>query len=154
MVSRRRNTPELAAAQAAFADLNPDLRAVYERLHRRELAYRDELFGRYPTFLLNEIADACGSKVPTASIRRWIRDRRCFAYRHERRFRFPAFQFANGTPKPVVARVIGLLSPLEGWVVMYWFVAGNARLNDEVSPVAILDTDRTQFWSRLRMPTI
>jgi hypothetical protein len=141
MVSRRRNTPEQQSFEASWAEMSPELRAVYERMYGRELAYRDELFWRYQTFLVNEIPDAYGNSVPTAYVRCWIRQRRCFAYWHGGRYRFPTFQFANGVPKTVIARVIGFLYPLDGWIVMYWFAAANAWLDEGVSPVSVLDTN-------------
>jgi hypothetical protein len=60
MVSRRRNSPEQQAAAAAWAAMSPELRAVYERMHHRELAYREEIFNLYPSYLVNEIPDAYG----------------------------------------------------------------------------------------------
>jgi hypothetical protein len=121
--------------------MNPDLRAVYLRMYRRELAYREELFKRYPTFLVNEIPSGYGHSVPTLFTRCWIRERCCFAYRHDGHYRFPTFQFANGVPKAAVARVLGLPKPMAGWAVMYWFAAANAWLEEGVSPVSVLDTD-------------
>jgi hypothetical protein len=141
MVSRRRNTPEHQRVEAYLAEMSPDLRAVYERLYRRELAYREELFKQYPTYLVNEIPDAYGNWVPPMFIRCWIRERHCFAFKHDGRYRFPTFQFTNGVPKAVIARVIGLLYPMDGWVVMYWFAAANAWLDEDAQPVSVLDTD-------------
>lgn len=141
MVSRRKNIPGQQSAEAALAAMSPALRAVYERMYRRELSYRGELFSRYSTFLVNEIPDAYGNRVPTTYVRCWIRKRRCFAYWHDGRYRFPTFQFANGAPKAVIARVISLLHPLDGWVAMYWFAAANAWLDEHVSPVSVLDTN-------------
>jgi hypothetical protein len=79
--------------------------------------------------------------VPTNFIRCWLRHRLLFAFRHAGRYRFPAFQFANGVPKAVIGRVIGLIYPMDGWVVMYWFAAANGWLDEGASPVSVLDTD-------------
>jgi hypothetical protein len=142
MVSRGRKTPGQQAVEVALAAMSPALRAVYERMYRRELAYREELFKRYPSYLVNEIPSGYGHNVPTLFVRFWLRERHCFAYRHDGRYRFPTFQFANGLPKPVVARVIRLLHPMDGWVVMYWFAAANAWLDEGASPVSVVDTDQ------------
>lgn len=123
-----------------MAGMSPELRAVYLRMYRRELAYRQELFRRYPTFLVNEIPSGYGHSVPTSFVRFWLRQRQCFAYRHDGRYRCPTFQFANGAPKAIVARVIALLCPMDGWVVMYWFAAANAWLDEGVSPMSVLDS--------------
>ena len=114
--------------ESAFAGMSPELRAVYERIYRRELACREELFKQYPTYLVNEIPSGYGHNVPTLFVRSWLRQRCCFAYRHGGHYRFPTFQFANGVPKGVIARVLGLLYPMAGWDVMYWFTAANAWL--------------------------
>jgi hypothetical protein len=141
MVSRRRKTLEQQSVEAGVAEMSPELRAVYEGMHRRELAYRDELFKRYSTYLVNEIPDASGNRAPTTLVRRWLCHRDCFAYWHDGRYRFPTFQFANGLPKAAIARVIALLYPMDGWVVMYWFAAANAWLDEDAQPVSVLDTD-------------
>jgi len=52
--------------------MSPELRAAYERLYRRELACREELFKAYPTILVNEIADAYGNRVPTAATHNYV----------------------------------------------------------------------------------
>src|SRR5690349_293054 len=106
MVSRRKITLGQKSLEATFAEMSPELRAVYMQMYRQELAYKKELFKRYPTYLINEIPSGYGHSVPTMFVRFWIRERQCFAYRHNGRYRFPAFQFANGLPKAAVARVI------------------------------------------------
>ena len=42
-----------------------DLRflAVYERMHVRELAYREQVFGLYPTFRVDQIPDRNGGSL-------------------------------------------------------------------------------------------
>jgi hypothetical protein len=127
--------------ESAFAGMSPELRAVYDRLYRRELAYREELFKQHPTFLVNEIPDAYGNRVPTTFIRCWLRHRLLFTFRHAGRNRFPTFQFANGVPKPIIGRVIGLIYPMDGWGVMYWLAAANAWLEEDASPLSLLDSD-------------
>lgn len=141
MVSRRRKTLELQEFEPSFAYMSPELRAVYERMHAREMTFRQELFERHQTYLVNEVPDPNGSTAPTSLIRQWLREQRCFAYCHAGRYRFPTFQFDRGVPKPVIRRVIGLLYPLDGWVVMYWFVAANAWLDEDASPLSMLDSD-------------
>src|SRR5262245_28192181 len=141
MVSRRKSTLGQQAVEATLAGMGPELRAAYERIYRRELEYREELFRQYPTFLVNEIPSGYGHSVPTMFIRCWIRERQCFAYRHNGRYRFPAFQFANGIPKAAIRRVIPLLCPMDGWVMMYWFAAANGWLDEGATPLSVLDSD-------------
>lgn len=126
--------------QDRYAGMNRELRTEYARIYRRELAFRRELFRHYPTFLVDEIPTGYGNSLPTRFVRFWLRERKIFAFRHRGRFRFPTFQFANGVPKPVIGRVIQLLRPLDGWVVMYWFAAANAWLPDGQSPASVLDS--------------
>jgi hypothetical protein len=106
MVSRRGKTPELQSIEASFADMSPELRAAYERMHAREMTFRQELFERHPTHLVNEIPGPAGKPVPASLVRHWLRKQDCFAYCHAGRYRFPAYQFANGVPKPLIRRII------------------------------------------------
>lgn len=63
-----------------------------------------------------------------------------FAFRHAGHFYFPAFQFINGAPKPLVRRLLTLVRPTSGWHAMFWFVGANAWLED-ASPVDVFDDE-------------
>lgn len=140
MVSRRRNTPEQQQRVAEFAGLDRRLKAVYERMYRRELADREKIFNRFPAFLVNGIADSRGRSIRSEVVRGWLRERRVFAFQHRRHYHFPAFQFAAGEQKPIIAQSLSLVQPLDGWHAMYWFVGANGWL-EAGSPVELLDLD-------------
>ena len=88
-------------------------KAVYVRIFARELLARDELCAAYPMF--TEAAVAAMSK-PTGSsdaIRRWRREGRIFGVRYQGEDRYPAFQFENGKPKSIIAKILEHLSPTD-----------------------------------------
>jgi hypothetical protein len=120
--------------------LDPRVLAVYERMHARELAYRDQVVKRYPALRVNQLPDRCHRRIGTAVVRRWLRERQIFAFIHQRHFWFPAFQFAAGEPKPVVYEVLHRIQPLNGWQAMFWFVGANGWL-EAGAPVDLIDSD-------------
>lgn len=116
------------------------LKAVYERMFRRELAYREQLFNRFPAFLVNGIPDSRGRRIRSGIVRGWLHERRIFAFHHRHHYHFPAFQFARGEPKAIIGRALALVRPLDGWHAMFWFVGANGWL-EAGSPVEMLDID-------------
>lgn len=140
MVSSRRNTPERQRFEALFTGMEPKLRAVYDRMHKQEMAYREQLFNRYTSFLINGIPDSRGRSVATGVARGWMREKQIFAFHHRRHYHFPSFQFSAGEPKPVVGKALALMNPDDGWHAMFWFVGANGWL-EAGAPVEILDAD-------------
>ena len=69
-----------------------------------------------------------GNAAETAS--RWLREGKVFAVRSGRENRFPAFQFRDGLPLPVLAPVLAALpADWSPWQVAFWFASGNGWLN-------------------------
>lgn len=120
--------------------LDPRVLAVYERMHARELAYREQVFELYPALRVNQIPDRSHTKIGTGVVRGWLRERRIFAFIHRSHFWFPAFEFAVGEPKPVVQEILRLLQPVHGWEAMFWFVGANGWLDGD-PPVDLIDRD-------------
>lgn len=116
------------------------LQAVYERMYRRELAYREQLYRRYPAFLVNGIPDSRSRRIRSRVVRAWLHEQRIFAFHHRGHYHFPAFQFSAGEPKPIVGKVLALVRPQDGWHAMFWFVGANGWL-EAGSPVEMLDVD-------------
>ena len=70
---------------------------------------------------------------------RWKREGRIFAVRYGGRDLYPAFQFADGQPRPVVKKILGLLPPsVTPWQIAMWFSSGNGWL-DGAEPRERLD---------------
>jgi len=100
------------------------------------------------------VAEMNDSTASPAAVRRWRLEGRIFAVRHQGEDRFPAFQFENGMPKSVIAKILEHLSPTDPaarsnpareppyseWATAFWFAAANSWLEDEV-PVELIDLD-------------
>lgn len=134
--------------------MDDELKAVYERIFARELLARDELCAKYPMF--TEAAVVATNK-PTGSpdaIRQWRREGRIFGVRYKGEDRYPAFQFENGMPKSVIAKILEHLSPEDlvarsnsdleppysEWATAFWFAGANGWLEGEI-PVELIDLD-------------
>jgi hypothetical protein len=69
---------------------------------------------------------------PHATVSRWIKDGRVFALDTAGGRVFPAFQFADGEPRPVIARVLtALANQLRGWEILTWFTGSSGYLEGE-----------------------
>ena len=70
---------------------------------------------------------------------RWKREGRVFAVRYGGRDLYPAFQFADGQPRPVIKEILSLLpASVTPWQIAMWFSSGNAWL-DGAEPRERLD---------------
>lgn len=79
------------------------------------------------------------SKNVAETASRWSRDGKIFAVKFGREVRVPSFQFADGKPRPEIARVLSALPEHQrsGWPAAFWFASGNAFLG--CSPQEALD---------------
>jgi hypothetical protein len=102
---------------------------------------RERLFLEFPTFSVTTVPGPEGRLLPAAKVTEWRREQRIFAFDHHGHDRYPAFQFDAGLPKPIVGRLLQLVRPEDGWHAMFWFAAANAWLDDDKSPVDLLDVD-------------
>lgn len=140
MVARGNIQTRQRLLEERITGLDPRVLAVYERMHARELAYRERVFEEYPAVLVNQITDRSERIVCTGLVRRWLRERRIFAFSRRRHFWFPAFHYAVGEPKHVVHEVLEQMQPLNGWQAMFWFVGANGWLDGD-APVDLIDRD-------------
>ncbi|MYN64176.1 MAG: hypothetical protein F4X11_03995 [Acidobacteria bacterium] len=88
-----------------------------------------------------EIRAASGLSPKNASepASRWKRERRVFAVRHGGRDLYPAFQFEDGQPRPIVKRILREVpATATGWQIALWFASGNGWL-DGAEPQDRLD---------------
>jgi hypothetical protein len=126
------------------------LEQVYEELHERELAYRDEIFDDHATLTAAQVADTCQPPGLVLSVERWRAEMRVFAFSHRGQDRYAAFQFQGGMPKAVIQQVLEHLAspdprpyrepPFSDWATMFWFVGANVWLDDKL-PFELLDED-------------
>ena len=95
---------------------------------RLRAAYLEEV----PTRSAHDVRAASGlnPKNPSEPASRWKRERRVFAVRHGGRDLFPAFQFEDGYPRPIVKQVLHELPPTASdWQTAIWFASGNGWLD-------------------------
>jgi hypothetical protein len=70
------------------------------------MQYREKLVHEEPMFTANAVPGPRDRPVACSEIRRLRRQRMIFGVRFKRRDYFPAFQFRNGMPKPIVGRAL------------------------------------------------
>jgi hypothetical protein len=69
---------------------------------------------------------------PHATVSRWVKDGRVFAIDAAGGRVFPAFQFSDGEPRPVIARVLAeLAGQLHGWEILTWFTGSSGNLEGD-----------------------
>ena len=68
-------------------------------------------------------------KNPKEPSSKWKREGRVFAIRHDGKDLFPAFQFADGQPLPIIKEILEALPDyLSPWQTAFWFESGNGWL--------------------------
>lgn len=104
---------------------------------RARLRFMDEI----QTLSSDEVAKAAGhsarNRSQTAS--RWKSEGRIFSVRWQGQERYPAFQFRDGRPLPVIKEALAALSgDLSPWETAFWFVSTNGWLEGK-APYEMLD---------------
>ena len=140
--------------------LQGEPRAEFDReLEQDNAELRARFLREVPTCSAAEIREfQHGSQLsnPSEPASRWKREGRVFAVRDGRVLRFPSFQFANGSPRPVIRNVLTRLPEgMTSWQIAFWFWSGNGWL-DGRSPADALEneTDVLNAADRLGEPTI
>lgn len=98
----------------------------------------------FETLSKAELIAMVGSDPSAASeVDRWIGERQVFSVPVEGEVRYPAFQFRDGAPRPVIEKALAIL-PAErtSWLNALWFVSSNSWIGGP-SPIAILDSNPT-----------
>ena len=77
-------------------------------------------------------ANDCNATLTKADLLKWRSQGRVFSVNVEEQSLFPAFQFENGEPKPIIAKVLSELPrEMHSWQVAIWFDSSNGWLNWE-----------------------
>ncbi len=144
--SRAVNDEQIALLVERLRPHDGHQRAV-EAIEFESARARADFLRRHETLSSAEVAALAGHTARNRSLTasRWRRAGRIFAVPQGGEERYPAFQFQDGAPRPIVARVLEVLSPsLTPWEIAFWFVADNAWLEQGGSatrPVDRLDND-------------
>ena len=68
----------------------------------------------------------------SATAARWKKAGKIFALPWRGSDLFPAFQFADGAPRPVIAQVLAALPDMSPWQTGFWFTSSNGWLGGSV----------------------
>ena len=103
---------------------NEERANVYVRIARKNA----EMRARYlQTTELYTAEDIQGPSV------KWKRAGRIFAIQHDGKDLFPAFQFADGEPLPIIQKILKALPDyMSPWQTAFWFESGNGWLGGEI----------------------
>ncbi len=63
---------------------------------------------------------------------RWKREKKIFGVRKGVTYLYPAFQFENGEPRPVIRKILAEIADrFTPWQIAFWFQSGNGWLDGE-----------------------
>ena len=97
-------------------------------------ALRQEYLDETPLLTAKQIHGMSGlrSSNPSEPASRWKKERKTFALRIQRRDLYPAFQFQDGMPRPVIKEVLAVLpAGMTSWQKAFWFASGNGWLDGD-----------------------
>ena len=136
------NHIELLIESIVADEPRADVHALIEMDNAR---LRSDYLQETPTLTGAQIRAASGLSPKNRSepASRWKREGRVFAVRHGGRDLYPAFQFQDGQPLPVIRRVLDEMPPsATDWQVALWFASGNGWLDDDAEPQTRLSDER------------
>ena len=105
---------------------------------------RSKYFQETPLLTGAEVRAASGLKPRNKSepASRWKREGRLFAVRRSGIDHYPAFQFADGTPRPVIKKILSALPKgMTAWQIAMWFASGNGWLDGDEPQECLSDPD-------------
>ena len=73
---------------------------------------------------------------------RWKREGRLFAVRRSGIDLYPAFQFEDGAPRPIIKKILAALpNDMTGWQIAMWFASGNGWVGGDEPQERLSDPD-------------
>ena len=94
------------------------------------------------TLTAEDIHVASGLKTRNRSepASRWTREGKIFALKHQNINRYPAFQFKDARPRPVIASILqSLPHDYSSWERAFWFASSNGWLDNRVPQDCLAD---------------
>ena len=98
---------------------------------------RARYLGDHKTYTSREVRELSGLATRNRSepASRWKRHRRIFGVPVGNQDRYPAFQFAEGRPRPEIARILTMLpADMSPWQIAFWFASSNGWIEDDRAP--------------------
>ena len=140
----RRGNEEWADIDREIARKNAELRARY--LRTTELYTAEDIRAL--------IAEKPSN--PSAPSTKWKREGRIFAIQHDGKDLFPAFQFADGQPLPIIQKILKALPDyLSPWQTAFWFESGNGWLGGKTPQECLTkESEVIDAAEQLGKPTI
>jgi hypothetical protein len=117
--------------------------AVRASIDRDNAEARVRFVQTVPCYTTAELAEFVGhgAKNKSATGSRWKTDGKVFSVTVKGTERYPAFQFRDGRPLPVIAKVLtSLPQDMSPWQIAFWFVSSNRWL-DGKAPADCLGDD-------------
>ncbi|WP_353414184.1 hypothetical protein [Arenicella sp. 4NH20-0111] len=111
------------------------------QIERDNAVMRADYLRRTPVL---SAAELCGQFVAefqydTALVSSWKKEGKIFAIKVNGVEKFPIFQFSEGSPKPVIEKILKILpNEMSAWQIALWFDSPNSWL-DEMSPIESLN---------------
>ncbi len=141
--SRIRSERNIERLVDIFLDRQPRAE-VNIQIERDNAEMRADYLRRTPILGPTEIHVWCGteSKDENGPAFSWIREGRVFAIKDKGADKFPAFQFLDGVPKPIIKEILKKLpEEMSAWQIAFWFDSPNGWLNDKRPWESLEDPD-------------
>jgi Sigma-70, region 4 len=144
LADRARVTATRRRLEVVIDSMLPDsIPSPAEAWHAQQNAQaRDEMLKEFGALTAEQVADQAGSAAGNRSAlaSRWRSEGRITGVSWHGRMLYPAFQFLDGRPSPIVERAGAILRNrgLSGWPLALWFTTPSGWLWDR-RPVDLLD---------------
>ena len=131
-------------------------RKEYADVHLRIARKNAEMRATYLQTMKLYTAEDIRALNPSASSSEWKRAGRVFAVQHDGKDLFPAFQFADGKPLPIIKKILEALPDyLSPWQTAFWFESGNGWLGGETPQECLKnESEVIDAAEQLSKPTI
>jgi len=132
--------------------LDEDWRSIEDKLVEDNIALRKWFLENVECLTSADIHRmAAGPKGNTSEpASRWRREGKIFGVKVRGSYRYPAFQFEHGAPKPVIKDILAALpEDMEEWDRALWFASANGWL-DGPAPIDMLDTNKDKVVDAAR----
>lgn len=120
----------------------PRLADPDEEVDRDTIQWRESFLRSYPYLTSAQIsAQSSRAKNKAAIASRWVGEKKIFAVRNRGQQLFPRFQFQDGLPLPVIAKVIKIFPEhASGWDLAYFFTTTNPYIEGR-KPIDLLKSN-------------
>ena len=131
---------------------NEERADVYVRIERKNA----EMRARYLQTTNLYTAEDIWALNPSAPSSEWKREGRIFAIHDGEKDLFPAFQFADGKPLPIIKEILEALPDyLSPWQTAFWFESGNGWLGGKTPQECLKnESEVIDAAEQLSSPTI